>query len=68
MLVATAGSIVFELPELAREVELSEGDRLDLPAGTLHGARVGSAGVTCLEAHLPAGRLAGGLRHAPDGW
>ena len=68
VLVAASGSIIFELPELAREVELAEGDRLDLPAGTLHGARVGPAGVTCLEAHLPAGRLAGGLRHVPAGW
>ena len=68
VLVATAGSIVFELSELSREVELAEGDRLDLPAGTLHGARVGPAGVTCLEAHLPAGRLADGLRHVPAGW
>jgi hypothetical protein len=26
--------------------------RIDLPRGTLHAARVGSRGVTCLEAHL----------------
>ena len=34
------------------------GDRLDLPAGTRHDALVGPTGVTCLEAHLPAGSLA----------
>ena len=28
-----------------------------VPAGTLHGAHVGAQGVTCLEAHLPAGTL-----------
>ena len=68
VLVATSGSIVFELPELGREVELTEGDRLELPAGTLHGARVGLSGVSCLEAHLPPGGLANGLRHSPAGW
>ena len=57
VLVAAAGSITFHLPELNRDVLLEAGDRLDLPAGTLHGADVGSAGVTCLEAHLPAGSL-----------
>lgn len=57
VLVAAAGSITFHLPELAREVKLIAGDRLDLPAQTLHGADVGPDGVTCLEAHLPAGSL-----------
>jgi len=59
VLVCGRGSIDFELPELGRTASLSVGDRLDLPAGTLHGALVGSNGVTCLEAHLPAGRLSG---------
>jgi quercetin dioxygenase-like cupin family protein len=57
VLVAAAGSITFELPELGRDVPLAAGARLHLPAGTLHGAIVGPAGVTCLEAHLPAGTL-----------
>lgn len=57
VLVAAAGSITFHLPELAREVTLAAGDRLDLPAQTLHGADVGPDGVTCLEAHLPPGSL-----------
>lgn len=57
VLVAAAGSITFHLPELGRDVDLATGDRLELPAGALHGADVGPAGVTCLEAHLPAGAL-----------
>jgi quercetin dioxygenase-like cupin family protein len=57
VLVAVAGSITFHLPELGRDVELAAGDRLHLPASTLHGADVGAAGVTCLEAHLPPGSL-----------
>lgn len=66
VLVAVAGSIEFRLPATATAVELRTGDRLDLPAGTIHGAIVGPEGVTCLEAHLPAGSLAA-LRHVP-GW
>jgi quercetin dioxygenase-like cupin family protein len=57
VLVAVAGAITFHLPELGTDVLLSAGDRLHLPAGTLHGADVGAAGVACLEAHLPAGAL-----------
>ena len=45
------GSITFGLPELGQRFELNAGDRLDLPAGTVHDAVVGSQGVTCLEAH-----------------
>lgn len=67
VLVAAAGSIVFHLPELRREVLLESGDRLELQFGTLHGATVGPAGVTCLEAHLPAGSLTGEPAHRP-GW
>jgi hypothetical protein len=67
VLVAAAGSIVFSLPALGRSVELVAGDRLDLPADTAHGALVGPAGVTCLEAHLRRGSLTGEPRHVP-GW
>jgi quercetin dioxygenase-like cupin family protein len=67
VLVAAAGSIEFQLPELGETVPLTTGDRLDLPAGTLHGALVGSRGVTCLEAHPAAGTLPAGLRRLP-GW
>ncbi len=62
VLVCAAGSIVFEAG--GGRIRLDEGDRLELPAGTAHGAIVGPDGVTCLEAHLPAGSLAG-LRRVP---
>jgi hypothetical protein len=54
--------------DTAQDVRLEVGERLDLPAGTTHAATVGAAGVTCLEAHLPAGTLAPLPQHrgAPD--
>ena len=45
------GSITFGLPELGKQLTLKAGDRLDLPAGTVHDAHVGAQGVVCLEAH-----------------
>lgn len=42
------GSIVFRTSE--GETALGPGDRLDLPAGTVHTATVGTDGVTCWEA------------------
>ena len=45
------GSITFGLPELNQKHTLNAGDRLDLPAGTVHDAVVGAQGVMCLEAH-----------------
>ena len=45
------GSITFGLPQLHQHMTLQAGDRLDLPAGTLHDAVVGAQGVVCLEAH-----------------
>jgi uncharacterized protein YjlB len=57
VIVVAAGSIAFGLPDAGDLVELGQGDRLELPAGTRHDALVGPGGVTCLEAHLPAGRL-----------
>jgi quercetin dioxygenase-like cupin family protein len=45
------GSITFGLPEPGEKLSLNAGDRLDLPAGTVHDAVVGSEGVMCLEAH-----------------
>ena len=67
VLVCAAGSIVFETPD-AGAVALAVGDRLELPAGTGHGASVGPDGVTCLEAHLPAGTLAALRRVAAGAW
>jgi hypothetical protein len=57
VLLALAGSIAFELPEMGRVVTIAEGERLDLPSGTLHAAEVGSSGVRCIELHLPSGSL-----------
>jgi uncharacterized protein YjlB len=45
------GSITFGLPELGQQFTLKAGDRLDLPANTVHNAVVGLQGVMCLEAH-----------------
>jgi len=45
------GSITFGLPDLGEKLTLKTGDRLDLPAGTVHDAVVGAQGVLCLEAH-----------------
>ena len=45
------GSITFGLPELGKNLMLNAGDRLDLPAGVVHEAVVGSQGVVCLESH-----------------
>ena len=67
VLVAAEGAITFHLPELGRDVVLHAGDRLDLPAGTLHAADVGPAGITCLEAHLKAGVLGREPAYRP-GW
>jgi len=43
------GSITFLLESEARRLELLPGDRMVLPAGTLHSATVGPAGCTCIE-------------------
>jgi quercetin dioxygenase-like cupin family protein len=59
VIVVTSGSITFGLPDRSEAVELLVGDRLDLPARTSHDAAVGPDGVSCLEAHLPAGSLPG---------
>jgi uncharacterized protein YjlB len=64
VIVVEAGSIEFGTP--GGSVALATGDRLELPAGTDHDARVGPGGVRCLEAHLPPGRLAA-LRRRPAG-
>jgi uncharacterized protein YjlB len=68
VLVCAAGSIRFGLPAEGRSLNLAVGDRLDLPAGTSHDAMVGSEGVTCLEAHLPAGSLTAARRTAAGDW
>jgi uncharacterized protein YjlB len=62
------GAIRFGLPATSEAVDLAAGDRLDLPADTRHDALVGPAGVTCLEAHLPAGTQAIVRRRAAGTW
>lgn len=68
VLVVAAGSIRFGLPERSETVDLAVGDRLDLPAETAHDATVGPEGVTCLEAHAPAGTLPGLRRVSAGEW
>ncbi len=48
------GAITFGLPARGEQFRLHAGDRLDLPAGTIHDAVVGPEGVVCLEAHRAA--------------
>lgn len=66
ILVCARGSVRFGLRDEA--IDLGEGDRLELPAGTAHDARVGPGGVTCLEAHLPAGTLPAPRRVPAGKW
>jgi mannose-6-phosphate isomerase-like protein (cupin superfamily) len=68
VIVVATGSIVFGLPDAGRSVALGAGDRLELPARTRHDATVGSSGVSCLEAHLPAGRFAAVARRVAGEW
>ena len=68
VIVATSGSIVFHLTATDRDVNLGAGERLELPAGTVHGATVGPSSVRCLEAHLPAGSLGADPRPLKRGW
>ena len=66
VIVVAAGSIRFGLDD--RALDLAEGDRVELLAGTSHDALVGGSGVTCLEAHLPAGTLAATTIRAAGSW
>ena len=44
------GSITFVLDEEARRrIEMKPGDRMVLPAGTIHSAEVGPGGCSCVE-------------------
>jgi quercetin dioxygenase-like cupin family protein len=55
VVVVFEGSITFGLVGYGVGFMLNPGERLDLPAQVNHDAVVGAKGVTCLEAHLPAG-------------
>jgi quercetin dioxygenase-like cupin family protein len=50
ILYCVRGSIRFTLPDTGEQLDLAPGDKMVLPAGTRHGALVGPAGVTCIEA------------------
>jgi quercetin dioxygenase-like cupin family protein len=67
VIVVERGSITFRLGT-GEAVELQTGDRLELPAGTVHDALVGPAGVSCLEAHTPSGTIVGATRRAVGTW
>jgi uncharacterized protein YjlB len=68
VIVVDRGSIRFGLVGTGESAALAQGDRLELPAGTSHDAVVGPDGVTCLEAHLPAGRFDAVARRAAGEW
>jgi quercetin dioxygenase-like cupin family protein len=43
------GSITFVLEATGKRAELNAGERIVLPAGTVHAAEVGPHGCTCIE-------------------
>jgi quercetin dioxygenase-like cupin family protein len=45
------GSITFVLEGEGKRLELRPGDRMVLPAETVHSAIVGTSGCTCIEGH-----------------
>ncbi len=50
VLFCAAGSVRFVIEGTGEQIDLSPGDRLDLPPRTSHSAFVGPRGVTCVEA------------------
>jgi hypothetical protein len=50
--VVARGSITWALPETNETFETHAGDRIELPRGMVHAARVGPQGVMCLEGHI----------------
>jgi quercetin dioxygenase-like cupin family protein len=49
VLYCVLGSIEFGLENEGRKLSLKAGDRMVLPAGTVHSAVVGPGGCTCIE-------------------
>jgi quercetin dioxygenase-like cupin family protein len=49
VLYCVEGSITFMLEPEGKRVDLSSGDRMVLPPGTVHSAVVGPTGCTCIE-------------------
>ena len=68
VIVVAAGSIRFGLPASGGGQDLAIGDRLDLPAGTVHDAVVGPDGVSCLEAHMVPGTFDAVIRRSAGSW
>jgi quercetin dioxygenase-like cupin family protein len=68
VVVAVEGAITFGLPGYGVGFMLAPGERLDLPAGVPHDALVSPKGVTCLEAHLPAGTVGSKARGRGYRW
>jgi uncharacterized protein YjlB len=68
VIVVAAGSIQFGLPGSGGGQDLATGDRLELPAGTVHDAVVGPDGVSCLEAHLASGTFGAVIRRGAGSW
>lgn len=55
VLYIVSGELLVGLPQEGGQVRLRAGDRIELPAYTIHDAVVGPAGVVCLEAHHTIG-------------
>jgi quercetin dioxygenase-like cupin family protein len=51
VLYCVEGDITFVLEEEGKQLALKPGDRMVLPAGTVHSAVVGPSGCTCIEGH-----------------
>jgi uncharacterized protein YjlB len=68
VIVVAAGSIRFGLPGSGAGEDLATGDRLELPAGTVHDAVVGPDGVSCLEAHVVPGTFKAVRRQPSGSW
>ena len=68
VIVAASGSIRFGLPGRGASLDLAVGDRLELPAGTVHDAVVGPDGMSCLEAHRPAGTIREAVVRKAGAW
>jgi quercetin dioxygenase-like cupin family protein len=49
VLYCVEGTITFTLEVEERRLQLTAGDRMVLPAGTVHSAEVGPGGCTCIE-------------------
>ena len=45
------GSVTWILMDTGEEIEAHAGDRIELPRGLVHAARIGSQGSVCIEGH-----------------